>query len=78
MVDIEHNRVNQAIVNAVTTLAHTIGMHVVAEGIETVEQRDAVIRLGCDEVQGYLVSAAIPADAATSWLQQRVPHAVGR
>jgi EAL domain-containing protein (putative c-di-GMP-specific phosphodiesterase class I) len=72
VVDIERNRVNQAIVNAVTTLAHTIGMHVVAEGIETAEQRDVVIRLGCDEVQGYLVSAAMPPEQATAWLRARV------
>jgi EAL domain-containing protein (putative c-di-GMP-specific phosphodiesterase class I) len=47
-------------------------MHVVAEGVETVDQRDLVIRLGCDELQGYLVSAAMSPATATSWLEQRV------
>jgi EAL domain-containing protein (putative c-di-GMP-specific phosphodiesterase class I) len=68
IVDIATNRVNQAIVNAVTTLAHTIGMHVVAEGVETTEQRELARRLGCDELQGYLVSPGLPADTATDWL----------
>ena len=71
IVDIGCNRVNQAIVTAVTTLAHTIGMHVVAEGVETTDQRDLVRRLGCDEAQGYLVSPACPADEATVWLAEQ-------
>jgi EAL domain-containing protein (putative c-di-GMP-specific phosphodiesterase class I) len=71
IVDIECNRVNQAIVNAVTTLAHTIGMHVVAEGVEAANQRDLIRRLGCDELQGYLVSPGLTADAATAWLAEQ-------
>jgi diguanylate cyclase (GGDEF)-like protein/PAS domain S-box-containing protein len=70
IVDIETNRVNQAIVNAVTTLAHTIGMHVVAEGVETAAQRELVRRLGCDELQGYLVSPGLPSNTATDWLAE--------
>jgi diguanylate cyclase (GGDEF)-like protein/PAS domain S-box-containing protein len=68
LVDIQHDSVNQAIVQAVTTLAHTIGMHVVAEGIETPEQLELARSLGCDEAQGFLVSKPLPADEATIWL----------
>jgi EAL domain-containing protein (putative c-di-GMP-specific phosphodiesterase class I) len=68
LVDIQHDSVNQAIVQAVTTLAHSIGMRVVAEGIETAEQRELARSLGCDEVQGYLVSKPLSTDEATVWL----------
>jgi diguanylate cyclase (GGDEF)-like protein len=42
--------------------AHTLGMGVVAEGIETDEQRVAMRSLGCDELQGFLHGAPVPAD----------------
>jgi EAL domain-containing protein (putative c-di-GMP-specific phosphodiesterase class I) len=69
--DIQDDQVKQAIVQAVTTLAHAIGMHVVAEGIETTEQLALARSLGCDEVQGYLVSKPLSADEATVWLGGR-------
>jgi len=46
----------QAIVRMMTQLAGTLGMHTVAEGVETEAQLAAVAAAGCDEVQGYLVS----------------------
>ena len=48
------NRGDDAIVVAVITLAHALGMHVVAEGVETWRQRDRLLELGCDYVQGHL------------------------
>jgi len=52
----------RAIVTRVVQMAHDLGLRVVAEGVETEEQREAVKALGCDAIQGYL--AARPVDAA--------------
>ena len=50
-----------AIVRAVVTLAHSVGMRVVAEGIETEDQRTLLLALGCEEGQGYLFSRPVAA-----------------
>jgi diguanylate cyclase (GGDEF)-like protein len=51
------------IVKAIITMARALGMNVVAEGVETVEQVDMLRKLGCDEIQGYLISKARPPTA---------------
>jgi len=51
-----------AIVQAASGMSRVLGIRVVAEGVETEEQREAVKALGCDAIQGYL--AARPVDAA--------------
>ena len=47
---------------AVIRLGHTLGLPVLAEGIETVAQRDALRRFGCDRGQGYLFGRPVPAE----------------
>lgn len=56
-------------VEAIVVLAHTFGMKVVAEGVETDEQLRLLRSLGCDRVQGYLFSRPLSAEAATSLLR---------
>ena len=46
---------DEAIVASIAALAHTLGMRVVAEGVEEAHQLDQLRELGCDYVQGYLL-----------------------
>ena len=54
-------RKDRSICTAVISMAHSLDMEVVAEGVETVEQRDFLTQLGCDQMQGYLFSKPVPA-----------------
>ena len=60
--DITTNSDDAAIAAAIITLAHSIGLKVVAEGVETMEQLCFLAKLGCDSMQGYLCSRPLPAD----------------
>jgi PAS domain S-box-containing protein/diguanylate cyclase (GGDEF)-like protein len=57
----QHER-HRAVVIAAISLAHSLGMKVVAEGVETIDQAKAVIELGCDEIQGFFFGKPVPAD----------------
>jgi len=59
-----------AIVSASITLAHALGLTIVAEGVETALQRDMLENLGCDRAQGYFFSKPVPASHATLLLSQ--------
>lgn len=51
-----------AMITAVVTLGHALGLSVTAEGVETREQRDLLRHAGCNELQGFLFSRAVPED----------------
>ncbi|AVH56337.1 MULTISPECIES: putative bifunctional diguanylate cyclase/phosphodiesterase [Streptomyces] len=59
------------IVRCTVDLAHSLGLLVVAEGVEDDETWERLRDLGCDAVQGWLVAAAMPAKEATAWLRAR-------
>ena len=57
-----HSSQGQALVTTIITLAHTLNLNVVAEGVETEEQSRLLRLLGCDEMQGYLFSKPLPVE----------------
>ncbi len=59
-----------AVIQAVVTLAHTLGLSVVAEGIETPRQLEVLQSLACDRLQGYLFARPLPLDQAIEFLHQ--------
>ncbi|MBA2738058.1 MAG: EAL domain-containing protein [Nocardioidaceae bacterium] len=62
-----------AIVTAVADLSHELGLSVVAEGVETQAQRDAVTAIGCEYFQGYLAAPPMPADQFEALLVGEAP-----
>ncbi len=65
-----------AIVSAVTNLAHTLGLHVIAEGVETRQQRERIVELGCESAQGFLFAKPMPTAALSVLLAERDGHDV--
>lgn len=54
---------DRALTEAIVDLAHRLGIEAIAEGVETRAQRDILATLGCDFIQGYFYSPAVPQDA---------------
>ena len=61
---------HRAIAKAIINLAHELGMAVIAEGVEHTDQRDWLLRSGCDYAQGFLFSEAVPAEELSQLLKQ--------
>jgi diguanylate cyclase len=59
-----------AIVRMVIELAHTLGMEVIAEGVESEAQATLLKEMGCDLAQGYHFSKPLPPKAATRFLAE--------
>jgi diguanylate cyclase (GGDEF)-like protein len=67
---------DRAVVRAVVDIAHTLGLRVVAEGVEQDEQMRMLQKLGVDEIQGYLLARPMPALEMAQWLRRREGAAV--
>jgi diguanylate cyclase (GGDEF)-like protein/PAS domain S-box-containing protein len=74
--DMTSNAGNASIVKAVIALGHSLGLEIIAEGVETPEQAQALRQLQCDVMQGYLISKPLPASDMTRFLGSYVPAPV--
>ncbi|MBC9249753.1 two-component system response regulator [Pseudomonas alcaligenes] len=64
------SRKDAAIVSTIIDLGHHLDLEVIAEGVETVEQRDWLIAHGCTTMQGFLVAPGLPVEQASGFPQQ--------
>jgi diguanylate cyclase (GGDEF)-like protein/PAS domain S-box-containing protein len=71
--DIEHDLNDRAIAFGTIALAHSLGLNVIAEGVETGDQLELLRSNGCDEIQGYLFSKPLNGASAFSFLHARCP-----
>jgi len=67
--DLGHSSQAIAIIDAIITLGRGLNLNVVAEGVETVEQREQLRSLRCQEMQGFLFSPPLDGETATTFLQ---------
>jgi EAL domain-containing protein (putative c-di-GMP-specific phosphodiesterase class I) len=65
--DVTHSHDCRVIIQAITEMAHGLGLTATAEGVETLDQLRAVRELGCDVVQGYLISQPLDPTALKGW-----------
>ncbi len=60
---------DHAIVSAIINMGHAMKLQIVAEGVETTEQRDVLLALGCDQCQGFLYARGMPASEFEQYLR---------
>ncbi len=68
--DIENNPDDAIIAKAIINLAHSLGLRVVAEGVEYPGQQKQLLQWNCDVIQGFYYSPALSASSLTSWYQE--------
>lgn len=68
--DLPANRDSAAIARAIIQMGRSLGLLVIAEGVETEAQRAFLAEHGCDELQGLLISAPLPQQAFEAWVRE--------
>ena len=66
--------VGRSLTGAIISMSHDLGLGVVAEGVETREQAEFLRERGCDELQGFLFSPAVPAGEFARFLEKEKPE----
>ena len=74
--DITDDPDDKAIVGAIISMASSLGLKTIAEGVETAGQLAFLRARGCDEVQGYFFSRPLPADAFEQFTQNHRPELI--
>jgi EAL domain-containing protein (putative c-di-GMP-specific phosphodiesterase class I) len=69
--DISVDEDDAAITRAIISMSHSLGLQVVAEGVETAAQLAFLADYGCDQHQGFLLAHPMPADDCARWLAER-------
>jgi EAL domain-containing protein (putative c-di-GMP-specific phosphodiesterase class I) len=69
--DIAEKHAARALLESMIEMGRTLNLQVLAEGVETPEQLEILRGAGCDEIQGFLISRAVPASEAQRLLVQR-------
>ncbi len=65
--DLPHNQADRDIVGGIVSIAHALNLSVVAEGAENENQLDSLRALGCDQLQGYVISPPMPLEDIMTW-----------
>jgi len=66
-----------AVVRSIVELGHSLGLTVVAEGVEEDAARDQLVEMGCDVAQGYLISRPLSEERLDAWLRARTVSVTG-
>lgn len=69
--DMLHDEGDRAILKGILLLGHAFGRTVVAEGVETHQQGEALLDMGCELAQGYGIARPMPADTVVAWVKAR-------
>ena len=69
---IESDKMQLKLVGSIIDLGHTLGLSIVAEGVESKEQLELLTEYGCDCIQGYIFSQPIPEEEAIKFLQRTI------
>jgi diguanylate cyclase (GGDEF)-like protein len=69
--ELDKSKEGKVFFQAIVSMAHALGMSVVAEGVETRAQLEVLRRLDCNEVQGYLVARAVPPEQMAQLMRRR-------
>jgi diguanylate cyclase (GGDEF)-like protein/PAS domain S-box-containing protein len=78
VVDINRNESDAAIIEAIVSMAQSLNLRVIAEGVENSDQLDSLTRLGCDEVQGFYLAMPMHAEALAKILGRTHGKQIGK
>ena len=70
VIDIDQQPATQRLVKTIIEMGHGLNLSVIAEGIETQAERDTLISLGCDSMQGYFASKPLHGTKLQEWLDK--------